>query len=759
MYAGKSPNLTFTYCFIQDRNRKRKDQRHTAKYLKQQLEDEEIERLATQPPAALLCAASNATLQSTPSFQENGPQDDYSTVPTQPSPSCDNVYTATVFGNEGDQDTHDAHLDPLQPADYMDYDCDAGSDDDDQDASASDSSCDSPQEEEEGPDITELYRLLQEVDKCEQDPDEELSSLLAQWTLRNNVTHSHVDELLSILRGQGHPQLKKNIKTILKTPRKVTDLVRILGKGAFYYHGLLQALIPYLSENLCASLIELDIFSDGFSPYNSVKRSVWPIIGSIVGSEVPILFIIALWCGAGKDPGNINEFLKDFVAETKQMMQGFSWNGKQFKIKIRHYIGDAPARSFLRGVLVHNSYGSCERCTSYGQWQGRVVFRYNAHAEPRTDETFASRLHAAYHTDDSPLEELGTGMISQFPLDVMHLIYLGVMKRLLSMLLAKKKASIHKLSDQKVSELSDLMELYSPYCPSEFSRKPRSLSEWKYYKAHELRRILLYDGILIYKALNNKTVENNFLLLHCALRILSDIRKREYFDDADVLLKKFVQTAEGRDLYGPTFSVYNVHHTTHLADECKRCDAAIHDFSAFKYENFLGSLKPLLKAPGRTLPQLIARIIERARNLKMKPNPQVGFKQELSGSHGLGPLCGLKGQQFRKLVMNGVQFKASSLNDSCCVLKDGDIVVIENVVQKSSSEVYIVGKKYHKKTNMYTYPLDSSLLGIFKVSRPMPSSFWNIQQIDQKMMRLPISEGQLATDSFVCIPMFQHFDI
>ena len=48
----------------------------------------------------------------------------------------------------------------------------------------------------------------------------------------------------------------------------------------------------------------------------------------------------------------------------------------------------------------------------------------------RTDEEFISRKDNAHHTAMSPFTGLQFGMVSNFPLDYMHLICLGVVRRL-----------------------------------------------------------------------------------------------------------------------------------------------------------------------------------------------------------------------------------------------------------------------------------------------------------------------------------------
>lgn len=49
----------------------------------------------------------------------------------------------------------------------------------------------------------------------------------------------------------------------------------------------------------------------------------------------------------------------------------------------------------------------------------------------RTDQSFAQQLDEDHHLNTSPLSRTFIGMVSQSPLDYMHLVCFGVMKRLL----------------------------------------------------------------------------------------------------------------------------------------------------------------------------------------------------------------------------------------------------------------------------------------------------------------------------------------
>ena len=91
----------------------------------------------------------------------------------------------------------------------------------------------------------------------------------------------------------------------------------------------------------------------------------------------------------------------------------------------------------------------------------------------RTDVSFNAFEDEDHHKDISPLVELNIGMVSQFPQNYMHLVCLGVVKRLL--LLWKKGPLRYRLGSQDLNQISDSMLSLKDSVPCEFSRKPRSL--------------------------------------------------------------------------------------------------------------------------------------------------------------------------------------------------------------------------------------------------------------------------------------------
>lgn len=110
-------------------------------------------------------------------------------------------------------------------------------------------------------------------------------------------------------------------------------------------------------------------------------------------------------------------------------------------------------------------------------------------------------------------------MVTNFPLEYMHLICLGVVKKLLLNIWLHGKPS-HKLSNQCKKKISDLLLSMKSYVPIEFVKKIRSLDEVKRWKATELRFFLLYSGPLVLHNLISYDKYQHFLTLHIAIRIL-----------------------------------------------------------------------------------------------------------------------------------------------------------------------------------------------------------------------------------------------
>lgn len=514
------------------------------------------------------------------------------------------------------------------------------------------------------------------------------------------------------------------------------DITELPSGGTLWFKGIRSNLDSldlgqYLEK---FKKVLLDIGIDGLP---LVRSKLWPILGDLVGTDNPP-FIIAVFRNT-KDPDNVHHFLEKFVKELKELMQnGYSYGGQVYPVLIRNYILDAPARSFIKCCVRHNAYSSCERCTVIGEYHNNRVTYGDLDQPLRTDESYRQREQPEHHTGDSPLEALGTGMVSQFPLDPMHLVYAGVFKRLLEHWLYI--VGPWKLHIDIIEVISSVFEFLKPYCPWDFNRKPCSLKFFKRMKCTQLRRMLLYDGILVFKDLVDDNIYKHFLLLHCSMYILSSRHLLSVHRDS---AKQFIRTfiSHAIRIYGLSFVVYNVHSLLHLVDECDR-GLILEEFSAFKFENKLKSIKDTLRSGLHELQQLARRDEEKSSRkvvLTSKASHVVlSIKQR--------GLRGIAGKHYRRLKAGKLLLRVGK-SDGCFSTKTGDIIMLKDIYVKEK-KIYLVGCKFLKQEDFYDYPLPSSELGIVKLSQfERKLQTYRIRDVQSKCYLMP--DG----DNFVSVPI------
>lgn len=97
---------------------------------------------------------------------------------------------------------------------------------------------------------------------------------------------------------------------------------------------------------------------------------------------------------------------------------------------------DTPARSFVCGIRGHNSLNGCSKCYQKATSISRVTVYSTSTTNLRTDEDFKNRVDRNFHISKFQdtqmlIESAGIKMITEFPLDVMHLVDLGVARKML----------------------------------------------------------------------------------------------------------------------------------------------------------------------------------------------------------------------------------------------------------------------------------------------------------------------------------------
>ncbi|XP_032675527.1 uncharacterized protein LOC116846152 [Odontomachus brunneus] len=272
----------------------------------------------------------------------------------------------------------------------------------------------------------------------------------------------------------------------------------------------------------------------------------------------------------------------------------------------------------------------------------------------------------------------------------MHLVCLGVVKKLLSAWISGKFSRAAKLSGRSINVICHKLEILRQYCPSDFARRSRSISVYSKYKATELRQFLLYTDPIIMYGLLGEQFYKHFLLLHCAIRVLvSKSSSRQLLHFAELALQKFVLRSD--NLYGTTFASYNVHGL--LTNDVRRL-GSLDSYSAFPYESNMSIFRKYCRKPGLPLQQFFNRI----REIQIHGT---SYNQEEDSSIRVSmPLNnGAVFPQYRKTQFKKILLSVN-VRDNCCMLENGSICIVSNIFVRNSS-YYLEVRKFLKVDNFY----------------------------------------------------------
>lgn len=269
-------------------------------------------------------------------------------------------------------------------------------------------------------------------------------------------------------------------------------------------------------------------------------------------------------------PKDSDVFLSDFIVEAKNLLtNGITINGVNLKVTIKGFVCDAPAKSFVLKTKGHSGFSSCSRCTIEGEYfQNRVCFPYSKNKCPkRTHESYAQMICEEYHVGDSisRLIELPRfDLVKSFSLDYMHLVLIGVTRKLVLLWLHKGPLNT-RLPSRSVHKLTASLLALKKCISSDFSRKPRGIQDIGRWKATELRLFLLYIGSVVLKDIINTDCYTHFMTLHVAMVILLSPNLKHYLDYAEQLLNYFVEQFD--NIYGRQHISHNIHGLLHLCDD------------------------------------------------------------------------------------------------------------------------------------------------------------------------------------------------
>lgn len=349
--------------------------------------------------------------------------------------------------------------------------------------------------------------------------------------------------------------------------------------------------------------------TDGVSPFKSSKFNIWPFFLRI--NELPFMeriktentIIAGLWFGYEKP--DANKFMAAFYDELNVLYEGLHFNvpGFDLPIFVRGFIMcgtlDLPAKAQFLNMSPHMARYGCQKCEIASEKVNYVQsYRYSGNLKLRSTEETVNYGKEALQTKKAVKGVKGPTLLSKIcydfinstAIDSMHCVDLGVCKKLFTVLFDKQyathPASLYRYVDTINSRISSIRP------PCNVIRQPRSISDMKYWKAHEFRAFLLYYSLPLLHDLMDKNYFIHLKFLVLAMTLLHQESISDYMITlASRLISEFVGRYE--DLYGLSHMSCNLHHLLHLPDAVRNL-GPLWVTSCYPFEGLNGLLKKLI---------------------------------------------------------------------------------------------------------------------------------------------------------------------
>lgn len=591
---------------------------------------------------------------------------------------------------------------------------------------------------------------------------------LVKWAVDHNIPNNAFSGFLKIIKEhECFNNIPVDARTIFKTYNStdvsnftIPVIYKTVDPGIYHHFGIENGIRCNLDPHFLDKTIKLVIGVDGVPLAKSSGSTFWPILGYIRQS-VQHVFPIGIYWGHEK-PYDSNDFIKDFVEEAKHLIlngitiEVFNNNklvNEKKDVVIDAFCCDIPARSFLIKTKCHTGFSSCSRCCVHGIHLLRRVCFPNLGCPKRTHQDFINQIQEEYHTPGQVSEIIhipGINMIENFPLDYMHGVLLGVVKKLLTLLkgsgdIGRYGANNQKLPTPLIKKISVRLLSLRKSIPNDFCRKPRSLEDLSRWKATEFRQIAIYTGIVVLYSIIPKKLYFNFLHLYIAMRIFLSPNLNHLATCAQSLMFTFV-TKFGR-IYGKHYISSNVHQLIHLYDDFMKY-GPLDQVSCFKFESYMLKLKKMVRKYDKPLQQVVNRYSENKnkRNLLVKDNNTFEIKPKFEKNHNEGPLISeVTSPQYKHLILENFMINITKDADSYVGVHKNDTFSIIKVVNicycTNLKKEVILGRKFETLKCFFNKPIKSSEINIYQISDfSKKIEIWSIDDITSKYMVIPVDQ-------------------
>lgn len=311
-----------------------------------------------------------------------------------------------------------------------------------------------------------------------------------------------------------------------------------------------------------------------------------------------------------------------------------------------------------------------------------------------------------------------------------------------------KKNPTRLWSNQRITQISQILIQFNNTLPREIHRKIRRLEHVHYWKGTEYRTFLLYIGIVFLKDIIPKIEYDLFLKLFCAVTISSCKQYKLFIPLARTLYLEYI---EGYiNCYGLDAITSNIHNLSHVIDDIELF-GDLSTISAYEFENELHQMKILLKQCNKPLEQVIRRLHEidsRAQPVLLTnifcPHVKLEFICTNSPNNSA----------FRRIMFKPNTSLSSDIKNQWFLLKSNTIARFECAYKLENK--YLIRARplnVNSKKNFFTRPFNSSHLNIFlSDTEESQAQTYELKDIKAKLFCLPYE------NKFVFMPLLHSLD-
>jgi hypothetical protein len=290
-------------------------------------------------------------------------------------------------------------------------------------------------------------------------------------------------------------------------------------------------------------------------------------------------------------------------------------------------ICDTPARNDVKYTSGPASTTfPCEKCFSVAVKVGRnYSSSWTGKHALRSDASF---LKSKYHVRSirnevtgeveiakSPLRELKYfGLVTGFPLDPMHTVYLCGVKNWLQVLFTGNRVTENALSGLVVIKLEKKLNFMKHFVPVEFrSARLQSINHLPKWKAAETRLFILYNAVLLFRGIVEESIINRLCYLVVALYFIggssAEPVPEKHLRFAEKLIEKFVSEV-ARDNFTDSFKP-TLHFLLHIVNDCRFHNCHMERLGAWVFESAMRHTLNSVHSGHRAIEQMFNREDER----------------------------------------------------------------------------------------------------------------------------------------------------